>query len=56
MQVLERNLAALDAVQKDSPLIAPLEDAVGTSELLHAICESHDFEIRVPVHRRGKTG
>ena len=51
-----RTLNFLDAVQKGGPLIAPLEDAVGTSEMLHAICESHDLEIRVPVHRRGKTG
>jgi UDP-N-acetyl-2-amino-2-deoxyglucuronate dehydrogenase len=46
----------LDAVQKDAPLIAPLEDAVGTSELLHAIWDSHNLEIRVPVHQLGKTG
>ncbi len=46
----------LDAVQKGTPLIAPLEDTVGTSELLHAIWESHNLEIRVPVHRLGKTG
>ena len=46
----------LDAVQKDEPLIAPLEDAVRTSELLHAIWDSHNLEIRVPVHYLGKTG
>jgi len=46
----------LDAVQKGIPLIAPLEDAVGTSELLHAIWDSHNLEIRVPVHQLGKTG
>ncbi|MFC1713395.1 Gfo/Idh/MocA family protein [Candidatus Poribacteria bacterium] len=46
----------LDAVQKGTPLIAPLEDAVGTSELLHAIWDSHSLEIRVPVHQLGKTG
>ena len=46
----------LDAVQKDTPLIAPLEDAVGTSELLHAIWDSHNMEIRIPIHQMGKTG
>lgn len=46
----------LDAVQKDEPLLSPLEDSVGTSELLHAIWDSHNMEIRVPVHRAGKTG
>ncbi len=46
----------LDAVFEDADLIAPLEDAVRTSELLHAIRDSHDHEIRVPVHWRGKTG
>lgn len=51
-----RTLNFLDAVQKGAPLIAPLEDAVGTSELLHAIWDSHSLEIRVPVHRAGKTG
>ena len=39
-----------DDVQKDAPLIAPIEDAVRTSELLHAIWNSHNLEIRVPVH------
>jgi predicted dehydrogenase len=51
-----RTLNFLDAVQKGDPLIAPLEDAVRTSELLHAIWDSHNLEIRVPVHRAGKTG
>ncbi len=46
----------LDAVFEDAPLIAPLEDAIRTSELLHAIRDSHDHEIRVPVHWQGKTG
>ena len=46
----------LDAVFSDAPLIAPLEDSVGTSELLHAIWMSHNVEIRVPVHRAHKTG
>ena len=51
-----RTLNFLDAVQKEDALIAPLEDAIGTSELLHAIWDSHNLEIRVPVHRVGKTG
>jgi predicted dehydrogenase len=46
----------LDAVFHDAPLISPLEDSVGTSELLHAIWLSHTMEIRVPVHRAHKTG
>ena len=46
----------LDAVLRDAPLIAPLEDAIRTSELLHAIKDSHDHEVRVPVHWRTKTG
>jgi predicted dehydrogenase len=46
----------LDAVFDDAPLIAPLEDSVRTSELLHAIWQSHTLEIRVPVHRAHKTG
>jgi predicted dehydrogenase len=46
----------LDAVFDDVPLIAPLEDAIRTSELLHAIRDSHDHEIRVPIHWRTKTG
>ena len=46
----------LDALERDAPLIAPLEDAVATSELLHAIWESQRLEIRVPVHRATKTG
>ena len=46
----------LDAVFDGAPLIAPLEDAIRTSELLHAIRDSHDHEIRVPVHWQTKTG
>ena len=49
-----RNL--IDAIQDGAPLIASLEDAIGTSELLHAVRDSHDHEIRVPVHRATKTG
>jgi hypothetical protein len=51
-----RTVSFLDAVQKDVPLIAPLEDSVRTSELLHAIWESYHMEIRVLVHAAGKTG
>ena len=51
-----RTLNFLDAVQKNVPLIATLEDSVRTSELLHAIWDSFTMEIRVPVHRAGKTG
>jgi predicted dehydrogenase len=46
----------LDAVFDGTPLIAPLEDSVGTSELLHALWLSHNLEVRVPVHRAHKTG
>jgi predicted dehydrogenase len=46
----------LDAVFDGAPLISPLEDAIRTSELLHAIWDSHNLEIRVPVHRAQKTG
>ena len=46
----------LAAIFEGKPLIAPLEDAIRTSELLHAIWDSHNLEIRVPVHRLGKTG
>ena len=46
----------LDAVERGEPLICSLEDSIRTSELLHAIWDSHDLEIRVPVHRVGKSG
>jgi len=46
----------LDAVFDGAPLISPLEDSVRSSELLHAIWDSHNLEIRVPVHRANKTG
>ncbi|MBM3240355.1 hypothetical protein FJZ31_29075 [Candidatus Poribacteria bacterium] len=46
----------LSAILEGKPLIAPLEDAIRTSELLHAIWDSHNLEIRVPVHQSGKTG
>ena len=46
----------LDAIAHDAPLICGLEDGIRTSELLHAIWDSHNLEIRVPVHRVGKSG
>ena len=46
----------LDAILRDEPLICDLEDGIRTSELLHAIWDSHNLEIRVPVHRAGKSG
>ncbi len=46
----------LDAVLEGKPLIAPLKDTIRTSELLHAIWDSHNLAIRVPVHQLGKTG
>ena len=46
----------LDAVFEDEPLICSLEDSIRSSELLHAIWDSHNLEIRVPVHRVGKSG
>ncbi|MGC9318654.1 MAG: Gfo/Idh/MocA family protein [Armatimonadota bacterium] len=44
------------AILRDEPLIAPLEEGIATSELLHAIWDSYTLGIRVPVHRAGKTG
>lgn len=44
------------AILRDEPLIAPLEDSIGTSEMLHALQDSLTLGIRVPVHRAGKTG
>ncbi|MCK5802901.1 MAG: Gfo/Idh/MocA family oxidoreductase [Lentisphaeria bacterium] len=46
----------LDAITGDAPLICSLEDSIRTSELLHALWDSHNLEIRVPVHRVGKSG
>jgi predicted dehydrogenase len=46
----------LSAILEGKPLIASLEDAIRTSELLHAIWDSHNLEIRVPVHQLSKTG
>jgi len=49
-----RNFA--DAILKGTPLICDMLDAVRTSELLHALRDSHDHEIRVPVHHADQTG
>jgi predicted dehydrogenase len=46
----------IDAVTLGKPLICDLEDGIRTSELLHAIWDSHNLEIRVPVHRAYKSG
>ncbi|MDP6356741.1 MAG: Gfo/Idh/MocA family oxidoreductase [Planctomycetota bacterium] len=46
----------LDAIANDAPLICSLEDGIRTSELLHALWDSHNLEIRVPVHQVGKSG
>ena len=46
----------LNAIAHDEPLICSLEDGIRTSELLHALWDSHTLEIRVPVHRVGKIG
>lgn len=45
-----------NALVKNEPLICDMDDAIRTSELLHAVRDAHDHEIRVPVHRTGKTG
>jgi len=44
------------AILRDEPLICPLEDSISTSEFLHALWDSYQLGIRVPVHRAGKTG
>jgi len=46
----------ISAIEKDEPLICSLEDGIRTSELLHALWDSYNLGIRVPVHRSGKTG
>jgi len=46
----------INAIQKDEPLIAPLEDGIRTSEFLHAIWDSYTLGIRVPVHVAEPTG
>ena len=46
----------LDAIAYGAPLICSLEDGIRTSELLHALWDSHNLEIRVPVHQVGKSG
>ncbi|MEW6357920.1 MAG: Gfo/Idh/MocA family oxidoreductase [Planctomycetota bacterium] len=51
-----RTRNVLNAIENDEPLICSLEDGIRTSELLHALWDSHNLEIRVPVHRAGKSG
>jgi len=46
----------INAIQKDEPLIAPLEDGIKTSEFLHAIWDSYTLGIRVPTHTSETTG
>ncbi|MGD9495404.1 MAG: Gfo/Idh/MocA family protein [Armatimonadota bacterium] len=46
----------LGAILRDEPLICPLEEGISTSEFLHAIWDSYNLGIRVPVHTAGKTG
>jgi len=53
---MTRTRNMLDAIQSDAPLICDLDDGIRTSELLHALWDSHNLEIRVPVHRVGKSG
>ena len=46
----------LGAILRDEPLICPLEDGIRSSEFLHAIWNSYNLGIRVPMHRANKTG
>ncbi|MGM0494517.1 MAG: Gfo/Idh/MocA family protein [Armatimonadota bacterium] len=46
----------LAAIRDDAPLIASLEDSITTSEFLHAIWDSYEHGIRIPVHSAHKTG
>ena len=46
----------VDAILNDEPLICDMVDAIRTTELLHALRDSHDHEIRVPVHHADQTG
>ena len=46
----------ISAIQNDEPLIAPLEDSLKTTEFLHAIWDSYNLGIRVPVHISCPTG
>lgn len=45
-----------NAVKAGGPLVCDMLDAIRTTELLHAIRDSHDHEIRVPVHQTSQTG
>ncbi len=46
----------LAAIREDEPLIASLEDSITTSEFLHAIWDSYEHGIRIPIHTAHKTG
>jgi predicted dehydrogenase len=46
----------VNAILRDEPLICPLEDSIRSTEFMHAIWDSHNLGIRVPVHEAGKTG
>jgi len=46
----------INAIQKNAPLIAPLEDGIRTSEFLHAIWDSYTLGIRIPMHVSEPTG
>ena len=51
-----RTANVIDAIKRAEPLICPLEEGIKTSEFLHALWDSHNLGIRVPVHRSAKTG
>jgi len=46
----------LAAIRDDAPQICDLEDAIRSSEMLHALWDSYTLGIRVPVHQANKTG
>lgn len=45
-----------NAVMHDEQPVCDMLDAIRTTELLHAIRDSHDHEIRVPIHQTDQTG
>ncbi len=45
-----------EAVTNGGLLICDMLDGIRTTELLHAVRDSYDHEIRVPVHRTDQTG
>lgn len=51
-----RTANIIAAIGHDEPLICDLEDGIRTSEMLHALWDSHTLGIRVPVHSVNKTG